>query len=568
MDEQRSARGGADPWQDEAGTSLVRALRRWAVERGGHTALRFLERGERESDAATYAELDRDARTVAARLRAAGAAGRPVLVALPQGLDFLRCLVGCLYAGAIPVPTPAWDDPRATARIAAIMAQARPALVIALPRDGAAPSILVRPADLLQGTADPPPHDPAPADIALLQYTSGSTSRPKGVVITHGNIAANLEMIRRAFALDADGATISWLPLHHDMGLIGSVLEQLHLGATVGLMSPLAFLQRPARWLQALSALGTSTAGGPNFGYELCRRTVTDAQLRGLDLSRWRLAFCGAEPVRPATLTRFVERFAPAGFDAKAFYPCYGLAEATLFVTGGQPGAGATIIDGPDPGAPLAGASISCGTPRLDAAVALLEPDAPARVPEGSVGEIAIAGANVSPGFWDPDRGIVPDPDRLARLDGRTYLRTGDIGRLVAGNLHVVGRTRNMIVLHGANIHAEDVERTVADLPQAAALGTVAALPITDDGEEGFVLVCEAQRGTPSDAAADLLPAITAIVAEAHGAAPLQTLLVPPGTIARTLSGKLQRDATREAYRAGKLEILARHVAPRPRVGV
>lgn len=548
----------ADPWHGAAGTSLVRALRGWAATRGEHVALRFLDRGERESDAATYAALDRDARIAAARLRAAGAVGRPVLIALPQGLDFIRCLLGCLYAGAIPIPGPAWTDPRGTARIAAILDQAHPALVVAHPREGGPPDPLVQPADLLQGDPDPAAHDPEPGAIALLQYTSGSTSRPRGVAITHGNLAANLEMIRLAFAPSQDETAVSWLPLHHDMGLVGGVLEMLSHGGSVVLMSPLAFLQRPARWLHAMSAHG-AVSGGPNFAYDLCARMVSDTQLRGIDLSRWRLAFCGAEPVRPPTLARFAARFAASGFDARAFYPCYGLAEATLFVTGGQPGTGATVADLP------AGPSVSCGTPRLGCEVALLHPELAARVPPAEVGEIAIAGPQVSPGFWDATHGVRPDPARIAMLDGRRFLRTGDLGQIIAGELHVVGRVRNMIVLHGANLHAEDVERTVADRAGPTALGAIAALPITDGPAEGLVVVCEAPRSATTADPAPLLAGLATAIAEAHGVAPLDILLVPPGSIARTLSGKLQREQTRAAYRAGTLPILARHTPPRPR---
>ena len=550
---------GVDPWQGACGTSLVRALRVWAATRGDHVALRFLERGERVADAATYAELDRDARRAASRLRAAGAAGRPVLVALPQGLDFVRCLLGCLYAGAIPVPCPAWDDPRGAGRIAAIMAQARPALVVALPREGGGLANMIRPEDLLRGDSEAGGHDPAPGEIALLQYTSGSTSRPRGVVVTHGNIAANLEMIRVAFALTQAETTVSWLPLHHDMGLIGGVLEMLSLGASVVLMSPLAFLQRPSRWLQAISTHG-AVSGGPNFGYELCARMATDAQLRGVDLSRWRLAFCGAEPVRPRTLERFAARFGAAGFDAKSFYPCYGLAEATLFVAGGVAGSGATVVE-----MGASGTSVSCGFPRLGCEIAFLAPGAAARVADGAAGEIAIAGAQMSPGFWDPDRGVVADPERSVEMAGQVFLRTGDMGRMVAGELHVVGRVRNMILLHGANIHCEDAERTVAELPGAAWLSGVAVLPITDAGEEGLVVVCELARGAaPTEAP---LMDVSAAVAEAHGVAPLEVVLAPSGAITRTPSGKLQREQTRAAYLSGALLVLARHVPARPRVG-
>ncbi|MGE0415542.1 MAG: AMP-binding protein, partial [Acetobacteraceae bacterium] len=313
-------------WRDALGTGVVQQLRHRAAVHGERIALRYLDRGEREIDTATYAELDIAALRVATALRSAGAVGRPVLIALPQGLDFVRCFLGCLYAGAIAIPAPALGDPRGLERIEAIIRHARPALIVGtadgvsrLGRDAKMSSEAFATAvDLLQGSPDSIFDDITPNNIAFLQYTSGSTSSPKGVVITHGNIAADLAMIETAFGQTDASSTVSWLPLHHDMGLIGCVLEPLHLGASAILMSPLAFLQRPARWLRALDVYGATTAGAPNFGYDMCVRAVTDAQIPHLDLSRWKLAFCGSEPVRATSLARFADRFARYGFAASA----------------------------------------------------------------------------------------------------------------------------------------------------------------------------------------------------------------------------------------------------------
>ncbi|HTW28650.1 MAG TPA: AMP-binding protein [Acetobacteraceae bacterium] len=559
---------------------LPALLHRRATEHGARVALRFLRRGEHLADQASYADLDAAARIAAANLLSAGLARRPVLLALPQGLDFVRCFLGCLYAGAIAVPTPALADPRGAERIAAIAAQAQPAALIATPDHIAAGETLVTlraaapairalaPADVLAGPALASPAGAGADAIAFLQYTSGSTSRPKGIVITHGNIAANLAMIRAAFAQDEGNSTVSWLPLHHDMGLIGCVLEPLSLGAEAVLMSPLAFLQKPLRWLRALAAYGATTAGAPNFGYELCARAVDEAAARTLDLSRWRLAFCGSEPVRATTLARFAARFAPSGFAAEAFYPCYGLAEATLFVTGGAPGSGVRERALPRP----AGGEIravSCGAPRGGAAIALLRQDVPEHVAPGAIGEIAVAGPQLSPGFWDAARGIVPDAAREVRLDGQRFLRTGDLGALQDGGLHVVGRLKDMIIVRGANIFAEDVEQTVLAHPAAAALGAVAALALADiasdsTASEGLILACEAARGVAPARPAEMLAALATVVAQAHGVLPTEIVLLPAGGIERTLSGKLQRARTRERLAQGALPILARFAAPRP----
>ncbi len=367
-----------------------------------------------------------------------------------------------------------------------------------------------------------------------MQYTSGSTSEPKGVVITHGNISANLAMIREAFGQSEANSTVSWLPLHHDMGLIGCVLVPLSIGASAVLMSPLAFLQRPARWLRALDAYGATTAGAPNFGCDMCLRSITDEQIRGVDLTRWRLAFCGSEPIRGTTLARFANRFARFGFCSDAFYPCYGQAEATLFVTGGIAGQGAKATEG----------SVSCGFPRLGCDVVLLNPRAPERVAADEAGEIAVAGPQVSPGFWRPGEGVVPDPGRDVMLDGRRYLRTGDLGIWRDGGLHVIGRLKNMIIVRGTNIYAEDVEQTALSDPAAAGLGAVAAFAKLEDDAEGMVLVCELARGVTPDAVAGVPAALAAAVANGHGIVPAEVLVVAPGTIDRTLSGKLRRETT------------------------
>lgn len=555
-----------DPWQDAVAVSLIRTLRGRAAAHGERIALRFLDRGERVVDEATYAELDHAARVVAGNLRAAGAAGRPVLVALPQGLDYVRTFLGCLYAGAVAVPSPALGDPRCADRIEAIIRHAEPDLVVAgadslsrsPPFGSGRMPCRISAAELLAGGPDPAVSDPGPEEIAFLQYTSGSTSHPKGVVITHGNIAANLAMIREAFAQSEANSTVSWLPLHHDMGLIGCVLEPLSLGASAVLMSPLAFLQRPARWLRALDAYGATTAGAPNFGYDMCVRSVTDAQMSGVDLSRWRLAFCGSEPVRGTTLARFADRFAHCGFTAEAFYPCYGLAEATLFVTGGLAGTGARVTEG----------SVSCGFPRLGCDVVLLDPCAPDPVADDAVGEIAVAGAQVSPGFWRRGGGIVPDREREVAFGGRRYLRTGDLGTWRDGNLHVIGRLKNMIIVRGANIYAEDVEQTALSHPAADRLGAIAAFTTMDAGIEAIVLVCELARGLTPEAATDLPATLAAVVADAHGVLPAEVLLVAPGTLDRTLSGKLRREATRTRYRERLLPIQLRHTPPRARVRI
>jgi acyl-CoA synthetase (AMP-forming)/AMP-acid ligase II len=551
---------------------FVERFRTHAAERGAATALRWLERGERVTDEASYAALDRAARIVAANLLRQGLRGRPVLFLLPQGLDFVRCFLGCFYAGAIAVPVPLTAGRRHMERAATIAAAVRPGAILARAVDAAGPdgaAALLREAglagvpvltteDLLSGEPAAGPVATTPDDIALLQYTSGSTSAPKGVVVTHRNLAVTLRLITEGFSLDAGIRLVSWLPLHHDMGLIGCVLEPLFLGGEASLMSPLAFLQRPMRWLRAMQAWQANTAGAPNFAYDLCQRTATEAGCRDLDLSAWRLAFCGAEPVRAATMRRFAARFAPHGFDAGAFYPCYGLAEATLFVAGGRAGDGVRTRHIPLPHARGLRENVSCGFPRGDTRVAILDPREPTPVAPGAPGEICVSGAQVSPGFWSATQGgAVPDTDRTFAMDGRHWLRTGDLGLIAEGDLHVVGRLKSMIIIRGANIYAVVVEQTALAL-DGTGIGTAAAIPVLEGPEETLVLVCEIDRGTaPPEAPEPLLRRLAGAVAEIHGVLPAELLLVAPGAIERTPSGKLRRARLRERYEAGEIPFLA-----------
>jgi acyl-CoA synthetase (AMP-forming)/AMP-acid ligase II len=408
---------------------------------------------------------------------------------------------------------------------------------------------------------------PLPAaaqDIAFIQYTSGSTMDPRGIVITHGNIMANQAMIRRAFAHDEATVVMSWLPLHHDMGLIGSILQPLYLGGRCILASPLAFLQRPVRWLRAVADHRATTSGAPNFAYELCARQVTAAQMEGLDLSGWRLAFCGSEPVRPGTMRRFAARFAPAGFDAAALYPCYGMAEATLFVTGGIAGQGARSRDIPrsrfaDVAADAAEmqAVTDCGRPTPPARIAILDPQTGRAAAGEAVGEICVAGPHVSPGLWSPDRpgGIRPHGDRMVDLDGVAHLRSGDAGLLIEGTLHIVGRLKDMVILRGANVHAEDIEHTLMEQPEAAPLEAAAAVAVERDAAEVLVLLCElSAQGPRGGLPAETADALRRRVAEAHGLMPAEMVLLAPRSLPRTTSGKVQRQRARAEWLAGRLK--------------
>jgi acyl-CoA synthetase (AMP-forming)/AMP-acid ligase II len=403
--------------------------------------------------------------------------------------------------------------------------------------------------------------------VAFLQYTSGSTSAPRGVVVTHGNLLDNERVITDRMGHTPDviaeydhELAVSWLPVYHDMGLMGPVLNTLHLGATATLFSPLHFLQRPERWLTAVSHFRPHSSGGPNFGYELCLKHAAPDLLDGLDLSSWKVAFNGAEPVRAATLRRFAETFAPVGFRREAFYPCYGLAEATLMVTGGAVDAPPTLIEAAETG-PHAGAAdaaaVSSGRPAPGTTVVVADPERQEELAEGEVGEIWVAGASVAKGYW---RNTLATRETfratLAGREGR-FLRTGDLGFLRDGELFVTGRLKDLIVIDGRNHYPQDLELSAELCHPALRPGCTAAFSV-DGGVAGEqpVLVAEAAPES-EDEAEQITDVIRSAVGEAHGLAVHDVVLVRPGTIPKTSSGKIQRHATRAAYLNGTLAAVA-----------
>jgi acyl-CoA synthetase (AMP-forming)/AMP-acid ligase II len=560
--------------------TLLSLLRGHARSIGDRRALLYLERGERPVDGASFAELDASARAAARSLRDSGLAHKPVLLALPPGLDFVRCFLGCLYAGAVAVPVPYPIQQRNWDRLRRIAEAARPAAIltarsaaasrnlaeVVVERRSSAPMRVLAADEVLAGTPLDDVSLPEPGDLAFIQYTSGSTSRPKGVAVTHGNIMANEAMIKAAFGHDSNTVVVSWLPLHHDMGLIGSVLQPLYVGGQCILMSPLAFLQKPVRWLWAIQNYRGTTSGAPNFGYELCVCVIDERQVAGLDLTSWQLAFCGAEPVRLHTMRRFVGKFAGCGFADTALYPCYGLAEATLFVSGRAHGSGVRHrgigrkVTPPQ----LAGTGnrrelVSCGSPWLGGGVVILDIERPIALPAGIIGEIGVSGPHVSPGFWSAAASaVIPDTDRQAIVNGDAVLRTGDLGFVADGELYIAGRLKDMIIIHGTNIYAEDVEAIVSDLPEADCLRLVACFGIERDSGEAMVLVGELTgKALPADGGKAVLTTIGRAVGEAFGAIPAASLLVARGGLPVAASGKLQRGLARARYLKGALPVLA-----------
>ncbi len=452
---------------------LVELLRIRAQEQPHDIAYRFLSDGDAEGAQLSFGELDQRARAIAAQLQAMSMTGQRALLLYPPGLPYIEAFFGCLYAKVVAVPAYPPSRHHLT-RLQGIVEDAAPALVMTT--EELQEKLLARFSErwgtghfqwLVTDTVDRAGADGwlspniAPGDLAFLQYTSGSTGHPKGVMVSHQNLLANQHAIKESFHHTEKAMVVGWLPLYHDMGLIGNMLQPLYLGTKAILMSPLTFMDRPVRWLQAISRYRATTSGGPNFAYELCLRKITAEQKRDLDLSTWTVAFNGAEPVRATTIERFSAAFAECGFRREAFFPCYGLAEATLFVTG--PAAGSPLKfrpavtpaeEGAEPITAITAEQskplVGCGQAWIDHEVKIVDPVSGQACAEGHVGEIWVAGPSVARGYWNrPEESAHVFQARLADSDGSAFLRTCDLGFLHQGELYVTGRIKDLIIVHG-----------------------------------------------------------------------------------------------------------------------
>jgi acyl-CoA synthetase (AMP-forming)/AMP-acid ligase II len=526
-------------------TTLVDLVEERVADAPDATAYIFLEDGERDARSLTRGALATRARAIAARLLDSAQPGDRVLLVLPPGLDYIAAFFGCLFAGVIAVPAYPPDPGRLARTLPRLVAIARAADARILVTTKAAAALAAVPELAgVQCIAADEPYDlpyarpPITADtVAMLQFTSGSTSSPRGVVLAHANLLANLAAISAAFGLaDHPPRIASWLPPYHDMGLIGAILSSLYAGGTTIAMSPLHFLQRPARWLRMIHRYRADVSGGPNFAFDLCARKVDlAAEPEPLDLSCWSVAFNGAEVVRAATLERFAAKLAPAGFRRTALFPCYGLAESSLLVSGASRGQGATVL------AVDAGERVSSGRPAPGIEVVIVDPASREPIADGRVGEIWVRGDSVGRGYWgrDDDSGRT---FRATTADGRgPYLRTGDLGFVVDGELYVSGRIKDVIVVHGRKLFPDDIERVVAGAHVCVRPGGIAAIAIDMHDREQLAIVVEVTGGD----AAELRTAITRAVVERFDVAPASVTLVAPGELPKTSSGKIQRHACR-----------------------
>jgi 8-amino-7-oxononanoate synthase len=562
-------------------SNLVELLRHRAQHQGDDPGFQYLTDGEKHLEVWTYADVDRKARAIAASLQAMEMEGERALLLYPSGLDFLAAFFGCLYAGVTAVPAYPPRRNRNMARIDAIAndAEAKIALTTFEVLERVQTMITDTPAlqrirwratdqwdaDLADQWRRPDVHGDT---LAFLQYTSGSTGTPKGVMLTHSNLMHNSAMITYAFEHSRSGSGCFWLPLYHDMGLIGGILQPLYMGRPNTLLSPTHFLQKPVRWLQAISQSGSTISGGPNFAYDLCAEKVTPEQKRNLDLSRWSLAFNGAEPVRAETIDRFSKAFAECGFRREAFYPCYGLAEATLIVTGGYKQTPPVVrsfqlaalekheVVPTENGAQGTRALVGSGGNLLDQTIVIANPETSAKCAENQVGEIWVSGPSIAEGYWGREEETrATFGARLA--DGRgPFLRTGDLGFLADGELFVTGRLKDLIIIHGVNYYPQDIERTIDQAHKNVQQGAGAAFAVGDTGAERLVVVQEVERYRDLDFAG-IIAAIRKRIAADLELSVSAVVLLKTGSIPKTSSGKIQRHACQAGYLAGTLAAVA-----------
>ncbi|TWP46768.1 AMP-binding protein [Lentzea tibetensis] len=534
--------------------SMVDLLRGHARQRPHHTALTFLADGENIAVRTDYAEIDRKARSIAAQL---GQPGERALLLYPSGPDFVTAFLGCLYAGVIAVPAYPPRSDKHLGRLRAIVADAKASLVLT-PQDLEFPGTKVIATDRLPD-ASGEWSEPALPDVALLQYTSGSTGNPKGVVLTHANLLGNLKLLADGIAHGGDPKFVSWLPLFHDMGLIAKLLQAFHWGAECVVMPPSAFLQHPIRWLRAISEHGGTVSGAPNFAFDLCVRRTTPEQREGLDLSSWRVAYNAAEPVRADTVRAFAETFGPHGLRPETMFPCYGLAENSVFVCG--PGSGdlpkvstvdrkALERDEVRPGEhPLVGLGRMSGDQRLR----IVSPHSGVALGPNAVGEVWTTGSSTGIGYWQrPEESLATFGNELPGEPG-TWLRTGDLGFLDdTGELFLTGRMKDLIIQHGRNLYPQDLERTAEEAHPGLRPGCGAAFTVGDDDEK-LVLVQEVV-----DEAVDAGPAVAAALAADHEVSLHELVLIRTRSVPKTTSGKIARRACRKAYLDGALDVVGR----------
>ncbi len=564
------------------GESLVDLLRRRASTSGDKQAFCFLSGDGASEVTITYRQLDERAMAIAGCLQSLAPRGARALLVFPPGLDFIAGFFGCLYAGIMAVPIAPPGRNRFASSVEPIVDASNPSLVLSTAKyheeaiaSKTSKALLERrwvavdevPDDALHAWQDP--HVDG-RHLAFLQYTSGSTSVPKGVMLSHRNLMANAALIRQAFGTRRESRAVFWLPLYHDMGLIGGVIQPIYCAGSCTLFPPAAFLQRPGLWLETISRTQATVAGGPDFAFDLCARRIRPEDRAGLDLSQWETAFVGAERIRAQTIERFTEAFAPCGFRPEAFFPCYGLAEATLMVSGGPRGASPTVVHvdadclsrGQVWEVPrhdsTARALVGCGQNLAGQRIVIADPKTCVPCGDAQVGEIWVQGPSVASGYYSrPDATADAFEGCLAGSREGPFLRTGDLGFLRHGHLFVTGRLKDLIIIRGRNFYPEDIELTAERAYEGLRVGYCSAFSVDGGDRERLVILQEVEprkRDLDKDRA---LQAIRNAVVARHEVEVFAIALVRAGSIPKTSSGKTRRSTSRERYLNGELEVLA-----------
>jgi acyl-CoA synthetase (AMP-forming)/AMP-acid ligase II len=563
-------------------SSLVTLLAHRAESQPDDRAYIFLSDRGTEEAVLTFCQLHDAARALAARLTNVAKPGDRAILVFPPGLEFLVAFFGCLIAGVIAVPMMVPRRQSARDSSAGIMANCEPVVALTSPAFAVRTDLQARFASerlqwisvdlsaVERGATDLPA--PQPEDIAFLQYTSGSTSEPKGVAVSHANLLANLEMIRISLGNTRQSTYVNWVPLYHDMGLILNALEALYVGALCVLMAPNAFMQRPLNWLRAIHHYRAEVGCSPNFGYDLCVSRYRADQMEGIDLSSWKVALNGAEPVHSETIKRFSETFAGHGFNPNAAFPAYGMAEATLLIAGGKRGAGHLTRTASRSGlqahavrAPADQSDIQilvgCGRPLTGERIAIVDPDSCVRLPPGQVGEIWVTGPNVARSYWRNTEASTTNLN--AQISGEddvtNWLRTGDLGFLdEASELFITGRIKDLVIIRGINHYPQDIEHSVQALHPALRQNCGAVFSVPDDeGEETLVIVQEIERTERNKIdSVEMTGLIREGVADQHELFARHIVLIRQGSLPKTTSGKIQRSLARRLWLEGRLDAM------------
>jgi acyl-CoA synthetase (AMP-forming)/AMP-acid ligase II len=564
--------------------SMADLLRVRAAQQPDDTAYIYLPDRGGAPVALTFAQLNGRARALARALAERGQQGERALLLFPPGLDFIVAFFACLIARIIAVPM--MIPRRYSSRDAsdAIVKDCRPRLAVTT-RDvvtGARAEIVERfrdidlqwvildPDDEPPPSADLPADGPAAADIAFLQYTSGSTAAPKGVILTHANLLANLEMMHLSFANARQSTYVSWLPHYHDMGLIGVLLQSLYAGSLCALLATITFMRRPLSWLHAIHEYRGEIAGAPNFAFDLCVSRFRPEEMRGIDLSSWRLAVSSAEPVRAETIERFAATFGAYGFDRRAFYPAFGMAEATVLISGERhdtgPAMRAVSRTALQRDARIAPATegdrsvlVGCGRELEGERIAIVDPQTRQSLAPCRIGEIWVAGANIAQGYWhNPEATAAVFNASLAGTDQARWLRSGDLGFLdERGELYITGRIKDVMIIRGVNYYPQDIEHTAQASHPALRRDAGAAFTVIDDAEEKLVVVQEVAREYRHEADLDdIVACVREAIVREHDVAVHRVLLLRPNALPKTTSGKIQRNLTRQLWLEGSLPVL------------